>query len=306
LTKKKKPISLHDCIIEPKFEFCDGFGIEGKFQTTNNNGSVTGSKKNAFIDGLKLSLEGNQIIPSGVVNHTITPGLVFDHSQFYIKATYGYPMEPNRVHNVGANFVIRPVDNTFFGFRLKTPEKAKNAEESYKFDYEAKLAGKFGSTSGHLAGGADTNGTYGKVFVNHPWNESTTVGVRVEATVIAPVEKKEVATKEDKKEETKTSVTTTKKSDPAPSVTNVLVQFAANHKLSKQTSVAGSFSISQKLGAQKDEDKLVGLRLGGGFTHNLNSNVNVTLGADVNLATLLHGPKSGGDGHSLGLELKFK
>jgi len=277
---------------------------------------VTGSKKNAFVDGLKLSLEGNQIIPSGVVNHTVTPGIVFEHPQVYLKATYGYPMEPNRAHKVGANFVIRPVDNAFVGFRMKTPEKAKTAEESYKFDYEVKLAGKFGSTSGHVVGGCDTTGTYGKIFVNHPWNESTTVGVRIEGTALKPqpvAEKKVEASttttskKEDKKEEKKEDTKTTSKKPVEPaSITNVLVQFAANHKLSKQTSVAGSFSISQKLGAQKDEDKLVGLRFGGGFTHNLNSNTNATLGADVNLATLMHGPKAGGDGHSLGLELKFK
>jgi len=304
-------------IIEPKFEFCEGFGIEGKFQTTDNNGSVTGSKKNLMgIEGLKVSCEGNQVIPNGSVNHTITPGLVFEHSQFYLKATYGYPMETDRAHKVHVNFSVRPVDNTYIAFRLKTPEKAKSAEESYKFDCEVKLAGKVGSTSGHVIGGADVTGTYGKFFVNHPWNESTTVGMRVEATALAPApEKKDAAattttSKEDKSGTDKQKVetkTTSKRSEPEPSsVTSLLVQVAATHKLNKQSSVGGSFSISQKLGAKKEEDKLVGLRLGGGFTHNLNSNINATLGADVNLATLLHGPKAGGDGHSLGLELKIK
>jgi uncharacterized membrane protein len=302
-----KGVASHDCIIEPKFEFFQGYALDGKFQTNNNTGSLTVSNKDSFLKGLKVSLEGTQTIPGGSVKQTVTPGLVFENPTVYFKSNFALPIEEDstRPSQVTGNVVIKPVDNVFLGLKVtatlpkSAPKSDTNTEpkkEGTKLDFEGKLAGKVGETSGHVLGLYQAAGKRELgVFVNHPLKDATTVGANFTYGWVQAAEEKKPETKEGegKQPEVKKSAGVFK------------LQVAAQHKLSKQSTTGGSLTFIPNLSESKDPLKI---RAGFGFSHFLNENVNATLGADVNISKFLFSKDQSqvGPGHSLGLELKFK
>jgi len=279
IEEDKKTKEVLDCTVEPKYETKGGYILEGKFQT-NNELSATVSKTHPFADGqIKIGFTGTQRIQEDTVEQTITGSGEFSHQKIATKIQAAFPLE-SRAYKANGDAVVQILDNLYFGIKTEI-EYLKSLRVKKG---ECKLAGTYGTTSGHLTGNFDR--VLG-LLATHNLNSENTIGFNV--TVALPQEGKEVKENEKAK----------------PSSTKIGVTIAGQHKLSKDSAVQSKISLNTELQSKEAPKKPLGIRLGFGFSQNLNSHASCTLGADVNVGSFLFG-SAGGLGHSLGFEIKLK
>jgi len=254
---------VFDTTIEPKFE-CKEYGIlELKMQTSNVH-QVTLSRKDVGLSGLKLSLGASH----EKKETTVSLGAEFQHDQFFFKVKGGVPVETgDRAYPITGNVVFQPIENLFVGakydLKLSTAKKLNS-------EVEIKVAGSRGASRGYVTGTLDSK--FG-LFLTHNLNSSDTVGLKVSAEL--PKTEKDA--------------------------TKVIVDFAGQHKICKETVVQSKLNFTPAQGL----DGKTGLRFGLGFSQTLPGTSTVaTLAADINLGEFMG--NSGGPSHSLGFELKLK